>query len=632
MINPDFSQGAYGWNLGRGYRIDPSGGMNGGAALFYERTDSNAYALSNSKPFKIKAGKKYEFGAWVKVESLESGNHPFTCVALELYKDGKYLAGEYPATRQSKEWTYAGGTFNADTDCEGMLTLYMQKGITGKLWFDDVQVQCCGSDSWIIHKIHPLISRLYSDRGECIFKIRKFGDKVQGISVYAELSKDAKIVSAAEGIPDEDDGVTLDFGRDLPTGDALISVKVLDTNKKLIVAEKDFPVRITEPRKPEPGACVIDKKGRAFIDGKPFVPIGFFMDGFMTHDDVKRLSGTPFNCLMPYWSVDLNFKGTRKKGIETVREVLDELAANNIKVIFSIKDMYDGFPNAGRVWKLYGCTSTEDSVKYLVNQFKNHPALLAWYICDEFGSNWIGTLEKRRYFVNSLDQWHPTWTVYYKYPSLPLFFSTSDVIGVDPYPIEKPGKHDMALVKKCMDAANKVSNNAAIWAVPQFFNIGNYNKPADTDREYRLKNFADPTEDEMRSMCLLMAIEGAKGFIAYSYTDLFNRGGEFDSDRRWAEVCRVGEILKELVPFIVSDKEGPAVTVETKQGEVLAKAFTDDSGRVKVLIAGIGPGRSEAVINLPQNMNLKSRFSGTKLSSPGKYLFQGNDICSDILE
>ena len=631
MINSDFSQGSYGWNLGHGYRIDPSGGMNGGAALFYERTDRNAYTLSNSKSFKVKAGKKYEFGAWVKGESLESGNQPFSCVALELYRNGNYLTGEYPSTRQGKDWAYAGGTFTADSDCEGMLTLYMQKGIKGKLWFDDVQVQCCSSDVWMIHKIYPGISALYSDRGKCVFKIRKFGAKVQGISVYAELSKDAKIISVSEGIPDEDGGVPLDFGKNLPSGGATIFVKVLDTDKKLIVAEKEFSVRITEPLKPVPGACVIDQKGRALVDGKPFVPIGFFMDGFMTRDDVKRLSGTPFNCLMPYWSVDLRFKDTGKNGIETVREVLDELAENNIKVIFSIKDMYDGFPNAGRVWRLYGCSSTDDSVKFLVNQFKNHPALLAWYTCDEFGSNWIGMLEKRRYFVNSLDPWHPTWTVYYKYQSLSLFFSTSDVIGVDPYPIERPGSHNMALVKKCMDATKKVSGNAAIWAVPQFFNMGNYNKPADTDREYRLKNFADPTEEEMRSMCLLMAIEGAKGFMAYSYSDLFCRGGEADSARRWSEVCRVGKVLQELVPFIVSEKDGPAVKIECKEGEVLAKAFEDDNGRIKVLIAGIGPGKSEAFITLPQNA-LKSRFGGTTSSEPGRYMFRGNDICSDILE
>jgi len=367
------------------------------------------------------------------------------------------------------------------------------------------------------------------------------------------------------------------------------------------------------------------------IDGNPFMPIGLFV-GNISKTDIKRWAGH-FNCVMSYSCSNLKFKDSSKEGLEAVREVLDELSRNNIKIIFSIKDIYDGYPNADKKWMLYGAKSADESVKLIVNTFKDHPAVMAWYICDELGSNWIDELEKRKYLVNSLDMKHPTWAVYYKYQELPFFASTCDILGVDPYPIEKPGNHNMLLVKKNMDAANKsfrTNDGIALWSVPQFHNLGNYDWRAKENYEYKLKNFATPSKEEMQSMCLLMAIMGSKGFIGYSYFDIFPRKTE--EEKRWLEICDIAELLKELAPFILSPQNSFEIIVENKQGNVLAKAFLDEDKRIKILIAGIGPGKSEAIMTIPQNINLTSRFGRTKSLTSNKYIFQGEGICSDILD
>lgn len=627
--NADFAQGAYGWSMGQGYKIEPSGGMNGGPGLSYERKDSNAYQLCSTN-LKIEAGKTYKIGAWVRGESL-SCKIPFNCIAIELYKDGEYLTGLYikPASPLGKEWSYVEGEYISDISSDARLSLYMYGGVTGRIWFDDVKVECSDFDCRAVNQVYPHMSMLFTNDGTASFKIGRLSGKCEdNIMAYAELKNASGLISKAAAVPDKNGIARLSFGKDLVPGKADINFKVLDTQKKLITVEKVIPVNIAPEQKPGPGICVIDKNGRAIVDGKPYLPIGLFTSD-LKREDVKRLASSPFNCLMSY-SVSMKFPDSKKKGLDAVREVLDELAKNNIKVIYSIKDLHDGYPTIDRRWKLYGANSADESVKIIVNEFKDHPAILAWYTCDELGHNWTEKLEMRRYLVNSIDGKHPTWAVYYKFPELSFYTSTCDVMGIDPYPITNPGRHNMELVNIGTSAAEN-TGNTAIWGVPQFFNKANYVPHVKGNRELRAK-YSDPTEEEMRAMCLMMAIKGSKGFVGYSYFDLFTKDAMPDADKRWPEVCRVGEMLKGLAPFLLAEKAGPSVTVERKQGDVFAKAFADEKGNVKVLIAGIGPGKSEAVINLPQNMTLKSRFGGTKLSSPGKYVFQGNDICCDILE
>jgi hypothetical protein len=44
----------------------------------------------------------------------------------------------------------------------------------------------------------------------------------------------------------------------------------------------------------------------------------------------------------------------------------------------------------------------------VVETFKDHPSLLAWYLCDELPVSMKERLEKRRALVNRLDPFHLT--------------------------------------------------------------------------------------------------------------------------------------------------------------------------------------------------------------------------------
>lgn len=641
MIGPEnsaFSIDGGGWDLKPGFKINPIGGIDGGCALSYERTDPKAYEICASLPVAIEAGKKYKFSVWIKGESLKTSEPAMRCVAFELYKNGKFMSGgAYPLHSPEENWRCIGGELVSDVDCTARLLLYMERGVTGKLVFSNPKIERANCKPWIVHQLYPKFSSIASNDGITVFKVcRWWGGQEKDIEIQAELKNGGKAVASYTVKLGGDGLCKIDFGSGLPEGNAKIVIKVVDSKRKLVLIERTLPVEISRQQDLQRGGCNIGIDGRAFVDGAPFMPIGVYMHG-ISRADIRRLANSPFTCVMPYNAMSLKFDDSKKSGVAAIREVLDELDKHHIKIIFSIKDAFDGYPKPNSVWNYEG-KNEEEFTKWIVGSLKDHPSILAWYIYDEPpGHEWLPRLEKRRRLVNALDKSHPTWIVYGEIGELPLFTSASDVMGLDIYPIRSPGKSDMSQVARNMNAAEKAfcaptSAGGAIWGVPQFFNWGNYDKKAQIDHAYRQKSFVDPTEEEMRSICLLMAIKGAKGFIGYSYFDLFMRGAEPDAGKRWPEVCRVGETLKELEPFIMSGEKTIETTVLQTEGEVFTKCLSDGKGHLKVLIAAPGPGQVKAQIDIPTEMYLKSKFGRTEYLASGKYLFRGDGVCCDILE
>ena len=74
--------------------------------------------------------------------------------------------------------------------------------------------------------------------------------------------------------------------------------KLLNLKNKTILAEKTFHLFV---KKGEPGgnSSYIDKHGRAIVNGKPFLPIGFYCSR-IDESVLKNLKEGGFNCAMPY--------------------------------------------------------------------------------------------------------------------------------------------------------------------------------------------------------------------------------------------------------------------------------------------------------------------------------------------
>ena len=164
--------------------------------------------------------------------------------------------------------------------------------------------------------------------------------------------------------------------------------------------------------------CAIDEHHRLLVDGQPFFPIGMYFRE-IKKADLDVYARSKFNCLMPYTAPN--------------KPQMDLAEQHGLKVIYSIKDWYAGSqycPDSIRQ-----PADEEPQVRARVRQFRDHPALLAWYLNDELPQSFLPRLEAHQRWVAEEDPQHPTWCVHCQVREVAAYLNTFDVIGTDPYPI-----------------------------------------------------------------------------------------------------------------------------------------------------------------------------------------------------
>ena len=140
--------------------------------------------------------------------------------------------------------------------------------------------------------------------------------------------------------------------------------------------------------------------GQLHVDGAPFFPGGMYVHSLASADwDWMQESG--INTVLTYTNGLVGEKALESNITEAklaqMGSFLDAAAARSIKVFFSLKDLYDthnkGADNAGIVAKI-------------VTKFRNHKALLGWYLNDEYKPYYIPQLQARYANVSALDPNH----------------------------------------------------------------------------------------------------------------------------------------------------------------------------------------------------------------------------------
>ncbi|MDO4630491.1 MAG: hypothetical protein Q4C70_15035, partial [Planctomycetia bacterium] len=330
-----------------------------------------------------------------------------------------------------------------------------------------------------------------------------------------------------------------------PTGKYTLTVSVPNPRKGGV--EKESLTLVKYDKMPE-RKSYIDEHQRMIVDGKPFFPLGLYFHNPST-TDVERMGNSPFNCIMSYAQLS--------------RETLDDLHAHGVSSIYSVKDYYEGL--AVKTDEEGRRKTTEK-----IQQFKDHPAVIAWYINDELPLSMLKVLSEHRDLCEELDPSRPTWVVLYQVDQIRQYIPTFDVIGTDPYPISgKPAALAYEWAKKTRDAS---LGTRACWQVPQYFNWANYRSSQTQERT--------PTYDEMRAMTWMSIAGGANGIVGYSYFDMernyAGRGGSPEAkkesfDRTWNDVCRVGEEVKKYESILLAIDTPAEVTLKTSETSENAK-------------------------------------------------------------
>ena len=315
--------------------------------------------------------------------------------------------------------------------------------------------------------------------------------------------------------------------------------------------------------KPERSRCAaIDGFNRLVVDGKPYFPLGMYFEKWdpLVRENLDVYSKGPFNCVVPYSFPD--------------KAAMDLCAERGLKVVYNANVYF------GTRWA-FGLVKSEceedEWVTRTVNALKGHPALLAWYVNDEFNLGMRDRLLKRYELVRRLDPLHATWGVYMSAHETPWYLDAQDVLGVDPYPIRtRQADADLSSVwQHPHQAVGRSGGKRAVWSVIQAFDFGGY-----IDDMLKAGTRA-PTREELSGMSWMAVAGGANGLFYLAYTALSQTVNGATFGQRWADVCAVAQEIKDREQLLLSE---PGVAVKAAAAPFAVRTWRQGLGDVALVV------------------------------------------------
>ncbi len=306
-----------------------------------------------------------------------------------------------------------------------------------------------------------------------------------------------------------------------------------------------FPIIL---RKPKHNAVKIDRASSGLVvDGLPFFPVGFYcywpVQSGLPEAEVVR----GFNMISPYQPNDERTRHAR-------RAYMDRCAELGMKVHYHLLSVAGG----GGVDAM-GQTFTPDEKRRMlleeIRTFRDHPALLAWYIADEPIARGLppDSLEKVVQLIRQEDPYHPISMVFNYTRNAARYKDVLDIVMADPYPIpERPVTEIGSVIQRLK---NEFDDGTPVWIVPQAFGGSEWWK-------------REPTAREIRSMTMQAVVEGATGvqFFVRHGPNRFPKSVD-----AWDEAGALARELSEFTPFILSPE--PRLQVRSASQNIRSTAW-----------------------------------------------------------
>ena len=269
----------------------------------------------------------------------------------------------------------------------------------------------------------------------------------------------------------------------------------LQKNKQNIFS-KQIAVKKLAPFK---GEVRIDKNLITLVDGKPFLPYGWF--SFVK--DIQLAGKQGYNVAVDY--------NAYYKSDEKLKAWLDKNLKNGLKVLIYPypKRKY----NNAEKWHKPLSAQEAAGIRNFVRKWKSHPAILGWYMADE--PELRPALPARMTAIKNIceeeDPYHPCVLLNDTINGIHKYIDGGDVFNPDPYPLFINNKYAAKPIEKVGKFIEEIAiagkNKKAAWITPQGFNYGDYG---------RVNNRA-PNFLELRNMQYQAIIAGATGFTWYTY-------------------------------------------------------------------------------------------------------------------
>ena len=436
---------------------------------------------------------------------------------------------------------------------------------------------------------------------EVAAKINPAADRLAATMTLEGGEKKAFVVRSLEAARE-----TITVSADtLPPGAVKLKVIVRREIDEAEVAAREWQLRKLTPDEIKKLRVYIDHHNNTVVDGKPFFPLGWY--GSPNEKQMAEIAEGPFNCILDY--------GTNHESKEWMLRYLDAMHAKGLKLIYCLNDVY---PTAtyfkDKEWE--GISGNQAIAEAVIKAYRDHPAILAWYLNDELPRKLAPKLEEYYERAKAGDPNHPCYIVLCNMSELKYFTNTTDVYGVDPYPIPK---NPVTSVSDWMEASNAaVNGHKPTWLVPQAFAWYQY-KPEGSDRgrkptEEELKTGRAPTYEEERCMTYLALTHGAKGLIYYCYYDLRVLP---QYDEMWGWMKKIAAEVKTLSPVLLSPDDLGKATFTPDNAAIHTKLKRCD-GRLYLMAVNAGREPCQATFEFKKPLPAKVTV-----------MFESRDIATD---
>ncbi|NQT88459.1 hypothetical protein HQ560_16955, partial [bacterium] len=362
---------------------------SGTRSLRYANADKQTYRLIMA-PVSVIPGVAYHVSAMVRGQNVHDGDafSQGAGVCIEYYDaKGKWMGGAYPPCRSGTfDWTRVGGDTPPVQNgaASGRIVLYLRKHNTGTAWFDDVIVKAVRGPAIQVRLLRPGYRATITSptAGKSIEVLVRPNRREYALPDTMRIEGELHDASGKRfaafdppGMQAQGDEVTITWPLPaLPRGRLLLTVRLEEPNGKDI-AKASVPLRVAEPIERR---VYVDKQKRLIAEGKPFFPLGIYL-GPTEDEHLARIARAGFNTILCYGY------GQGKNP----RAYLDRAQKHGLRVIYSIKDLYEG----SKYYRPRGGLSDIETMRKCIDDLRDHPAILAWYTNDELSPTWLPKLQ-----------------------------------------------------------------------------------------------------------------------------------------------------------------------------------------------------------------------------------------------
>ena len=575
------------------------------------------YTWKFETDFKPRFGRTYVFSV-----SYREHGKCFAHLAWESYGGGKHLAGNWNVTTRPLEngWIRKSVAVTPkfpddQVEKNNFFTVVTSNGSSEEDWvdFDDVEFRE-DDPEWYLTNVWPTHNRVFSDNGRVRFYSGYLGPFVpEGAEAeFTVALKAGGSTLAARKAKDDNGSFTVDFGKLAYEGPARLVVTLADAKTGKICGTKELDVLVGPTYRPKKGEVSVTEQGDALVDGKPFMPLGFYTSLGKTRDldkaarAIAEMHAAGFNTMVEYW-----IQGWREK-LPAYYAVCE---SNDMRVLYNLTA------------SCHHQDELETRYRAEAAAQLNYPPLLGWYVTDEAPLTLIPFVTKLRRMLNEVSPGYPTWECNLFEPA--PYLGLSDIYGEDDYPIDEHNPDLQRMDAKMKEMAR--CKPAAMWLCGQCFNKANYRPHALESREKYLAAGREPKENEMLSVPLLQASYGAKGFIFYMWDDLFRGPVPERYEGRKRAIFNVGAALKSLEPFILANQPIAEIPHVDTKGKTRVVALSDGKGAYRVLVIGLAK-ENECAFRLPVAYGPLASRCGNTVFADGGHRFTGREFSCDILE